>query len=70
MRVCIEQVGERIWSHGEGHGDTSLSYLHDGTQSRIIEALEAALVEARGQLGRRLQVADVIPYVRRAAAKV
>jgi len=70
MRVYIEQDGEKAWSHGEGHGDTSLSYLQDGTQEQIIQALEAALVEARGQLGRRLQEADIIPYVRRTAAKV
>jgi hypothetical protein len=70
MRVCIEQEGERIWSHGEGHGEASLSYLYDGRQETIIAALTEALEVAQGQLSFRLKETNVVAYVRRTAAQV
>jgi hypothetical protein len=71
MRIYIESPdGERLWSFGDGHGETSLSFLHDGTQERIIWLLERALLEDQGQLSRQLQEANIIAYVRRTPGKV
>ena len=70
--TVTDERGAIIWACGgvDGPGFTSMAYLEDGTQERIIETLLGALVEARGQLRRPLQVTNVVPYVRAAAAEV
>jgi hypothetical protein len=65
--------GTVIWSFRDGviaTGHTSMSYLTDGTQESVIDALLVALAEARGQLRRPLQVLNVVPYVRPATGQV
>jgi hypothetical protein len=47
-----------------------MAYLTDGTQERIIDALLAALIEAKGQLSRPPQVLNVVPYSRATAAEI
>jgi len=75
MKVRIlDESGDEVWSHesvgGQTSGTTSRRYLSDSTQQRIIDALLAALIEARGQLGRTLHVADVVSDIRLSPAKV
>ncbi|HHT1168386.1 TPA: Rrf2 family transcriptional regulator [Klebsiella michiganensis] len=52
MKVAIEVNGEVIWYRdSEKHeGMASLGYLKDGTQQKIIAALEEALFQAKGQM--------------------
>ena len=75
LTVTIRDEAEVIlWSYQDGisaNGLTSMTYLTDGTQQRIIDALLAALIEARGQLRRAtLNVTNVIPYVRPTTAEI
>lgn len=53
MKVMIENGGSTIWMRDGGtlEGITSTAYLKDGTQQKIIAALEDALTQARGQAG-------------------
>lgn len=52
MKVAIEVNGEVIWFRDSKtlEGMMSLGYLKDGTQQKIIAALEGALFQAKGQL--------------------
>ncbi len=52
MRVIIKREGEIIWYRDEGkkEGVASTSYKKDGTQQKIISALESALVQAKAEL--------------------
>ncbi|HFV9322996.1 TPA: Rrf2 family transcriptional regulator [Klebsiella pneumoniae] len=52
MKVAIEVNGEVIWYHDSDkqEGVASLGYLKDGTQQKIIAALEEALFQAKGQM--------------------
>ena len=71
MRVCVQgSDGAPVWNFGDGYGETALSYLDDGTQERIIQVLLDAVAEARSQLSGPLQVANIVPYIRLATAKV
>lgn len=52
MKVAIEVNGEVIWyrDSDKQEGMASLGYLKDGTQQKIIAALEEALFQAKGQI--------------------
>ncbi|EIX9519319.1 Rrf2 family transcriptional regulator [Klebsiella pneumoniae] len=52
MKVAIEVNGEVIWYRDSDRqeGMASLGYLKDGTQQKIIAALEEALFQAKGQM--------------------
>lgn len=52
MKVAIEVNGEVIWyrDSDKQEGMASLGYLKDGTQQKIIAALEEALFQEKGQL--------------------
>lgn len=52
MKVAIEVNGEVIWYRDSEtlEGMASLGYLKDGTQQKIIAALEEALLQAKGQM--------------------
>lgn len=52
MKVAIEVNGEVIWyrDSDKQEGVASLGYLKDGTQQKIIAALEESLFQAKGQL--------------------
>ncbi|HCI8540025.1 TPA: Rrf2 family transcriptional regulator [Klebsiella variicola] len=52
MKVAIEANGEIIWyrDSDKQEGMASLGYLKDGTQQKIIAALEEALFQAKGQM--------------------
>lgn len=52
MKVAIEVNGEVIWFRNSEtlEGMASLGYLKDGTQQKIIAALEEALFQAKGQM--------------------
>ena len=52
MKVAIEVIGEGIWDRDSDkkEGGASLGYLKDGTQQKIIAALEEALFQAKGQM--------------------
>ncbi|HDU2486512.1 TPA: Rrf2 family transcriptional regulator [Klebsiella pneumoniae] len=52
MKVAIEVNGEVIWYRDseKQEGMASLGYLKDGTQQKIIAALEGALFQAKGQM--------------------
>ncbi|HBQ8821584.1 TPA: Rrf2 family transcriptional regulator [Klebsiella pneumoniae] len=52
MNVAIEVNGEVIWyrDSDKQEGVASLGYLKDGTQQKIIAALEEALFQAKGQM--------------------
>ncbi|MFG6480413.1 Rrf2 family transcriptional regulator [Klebsiella pneumoniae] len=52
MKVAIEVNGEVIWYRDseKQEGIASLGYLKDGTQQKIIAALEEALFQAKGQM--------------------
>ncbi|HED4126426.1 MULTISPECIES: hypothetical protein [Klebsiella pneumoniae complex] len=52
MKVAIEVNGEVIWyrDSDKQEGMLSLGYLKDGTQQKIIAALEEALLQAKGQM--------------------
>lgn len=56
MKVSIEVNGRTIWYRDEEklEGMMSTSYIKDGTQEKIIAALESALFQAKGQM----QLAD------------
>lgn len=51
MKVAIEVNGEVIWyrDSDKQEGMASLGYLKDGTQQKIIAALEDALTQANGE---------------------
>lgn len=53
MKVIIESEGKEIWYRDEEkcEGKLSVGYIKDGTQEKIIAALESALVQAKGQMG-------------------
>ncbi|WP_279025103.1 Rrf2 family transcriptional regulator [Gibbsiella quercinecans] len=53
MKVSIESNGHVIWfrDSGTGEGLASKVYMKDGTQQKIITALEDALFQAKGQAG-------------------
>ncbi|HBR3096775.1 TPA: Rrf2 family transcriptional regulator [Klebsiella pneumoniae] len=52
MKVAIEVNDEVIWyrDSDKQEGMASLGYLKDGTQQKIIAALEEALFQAKGQM--------------------
>lgn len=52
MKVAIEVNGEVIWyrDSDKQEGMASVGYLRDGTQQKIIAALEEPLFQAKGQL--------------------
>ena len=52
MKVAIEVNGEVIWyrDSDKQEGMASVGYLKDGTQQKIIAALEEALFQAKGQM--------------------
>lgn len=56
MKVSIEVNGKTIWYRDEEklEGMMSTGYIKDGTQEKIIAALESALFQAKGQM----QLAD------------
>ena len=56
MQVTIADNGKTIWMRNEDaqEGIASRSYLKEGTQHKIMAALENALVQAKGQM----QLAD------------
>lgn len=63
VRVSFQETVWEFWKDRTSQGGlSSIESLKNGDQQRIIDALLAALVEARGQLGGALQVADVVPY--------
>jgi hypothetical protein len=74
MTITIQdEKGAAIWSFTGGNntsGLTSMAYLTDGTQQRIIDALLLAVAEARGQLRSPFQITNVVPYVRPAPGEV
>ncbi|CDG99725.1 hypothetical protein [Xenorhabdus bovienii] len=51
MKVSIELNGETVWYRDEekGEGMASTGYVKDGTQQKIITALEAALSQAKAE---------------------
>lgn len=51
MKVAIEVNGEVIWyrDSDKQEGMASVGYLRDGTQQKIIAALEDALNQAKGE---------------------
>lgn len=51
MNIIIQDAGNIIWAESDdlGEGICSTGYARDGTQDRIISALEHALVCARFQ---------------------
>lgn len=51
MKVAIEVNGEVIWyrDSDKQEGMASLGYLKDGTQQKIIAALEDALTQVNGE---------------------
>ncbi|MDE1480311.1 Rrf2 family transcriptional regulator [Xenorhabdus bovienii] len=51
MKVSIELNGETVWYRDEekGEGMASTGYIKDGTQKKIITALEAALFQAKAE---------------------
>lgn len=51
MKVAIEVNGEVIWYRDSDKqvGMASVGYLKDGTQQKIIAALEDALTQANGE---------------------
>ncbi|MBV4366298.1 hypothetical protein [Erwinia phyllosphaerae] len=51
MKVVITVEGKEIWARDilSQENLTSLSYLKDGTQQKIIAALEESLTQARAQ---------------------
>ncbi|HEJ1075700.1 TPA: Rrf2 family transcriptional regulator [Serratia marcescens] len=53
MKVIIEAQEGIIWMRNAeiGEGMTSAAYVKDGTQQKIIAALEEALFQAKGQFG-------------------
>nr|WP_306804882.1 Rrf2 family transcriptional regulator [Providencia sp. PROV195] len=52
MKVSIEVNGKTIWYRDEEklEGMASTGYIKDGTQEKIIAALESALFQAKGEL--------------------
>ncbi|MBW3118844.1 Rrf2 family transcriptional regulator [Providencia rettgeri] len=52
MKVSIEVNGKTIWYRDEEklEGMMSTGYIKDGTQEKIIAALESALEQAKGEL--------------------
>lgn len=52
MKVAIEVNGEVIWyrDSDKQEGMASVGYLRDGTQQKIIAAIEESLFQAKGQL--------------------
>lgn len=56
MKVSIEVNGKTIWYRDDEklEGMASIGYIKDGTQEKIIAALENALFQAKGQM----QLAD------------
>lgn len=52
MKVELLENGKTIWLRDSVtlEGIVSLEYLKDGTQQRIIAALEEALIQAKAQL--------------------
>lgn len=51
MKVSIEVDGNTIWFRDSANltGMASNGYMKDGTQKKIITALEAALLQAKGE---------------------
>lgn len=52
MKVIIEREGKEIWYRDaeKCEGMASTGYIKDGTQEKIIAALEEALAQAKGEL--------------------
>nr|WP_284183212.1 Rrf2 family transcriptional regulator [Providencia rettgeri] len=61
MKVSIEVNGKTIWYRDEEklEGMMSTGYIKDGTQEKIIAALESALFQAKGQM----QLADNVDWI-------
>jgi hypothetical protein len=74
MKVLVQaDNGSLLWwrEADPASGFTADSYLHDGTQQKIIAALVESLAEARGQLGGfSLNVVDAVADIGAAAAKI
>ncbi|MDE1494877.1 Rrf2 family transcriptional regulator [Xenorhabdus bovienii] len=51
MKVSIELNGETVWYRDEekGEGMASTGYIKDGTQQKVITALEFALFQAKSE---------------------
>ncbi|MDE9588230.1 Rrf2 family transcriptional regulator [Xenorhabdus bovienii] len=51
MKVSIELNGETVWYRDEekGEGMASTGYIKDGTQQKVITALESALFQAKAE---------------------
>src|SRR3954462_5871345 len=72
VRVSFQE-GETLWKYWkdrDSQGAFPALNTNGGMQQRIIDALLAALIEARGQLGGSLQIADVVPYGGSTAPKI
>lgn len=61
--TITDENGAVVWAFGglDNGGITSMAYLEDGTQERIIDVLLGAVVQARGQLRRPIEVLTVVP---------
>ena len=75
MKVSIfADNGALLWSRNNAadqpSGFTSNNYLCDGTQQKIIDALNDALTEASGQLRGSFEIPDVVSDVRATATEV
>jgi hypothetical protein len=74
LNVCIfADDGSVLWSFQDGpsaNGTTSTDFVASGTQQRIIDALLAALIQARAQLSGAFDVLNVVPYGRPSAAQI
>jgi hypothetical protein len=72
----LSEVGALLWERRFNGGETpscfhNASYLKDGTQNQIIDALHEALDQAHGQLScPSFEKANVIPYICLASSKV
>ncbi|MCQ9087402.1 hypothetical protein [Vibrio alginolyticus] len=52
MKITVEHEGDVIWARDteSNQGTACTAYTKDGTQEKIIAALESALEQAKGEL--------------------